>query len=194
MNTTNPRRTAIIGIAAVVAGAVALPAIASANDDRTNPALELTLSQEKVIAEATRQFRNPEAAVAAGYIPTDECAELPGVGGMGFHYVNPAALATAGIDPTLPEILVYYTAANGKRRLGSIEYFAADGDQNLATDADRPTLFGKPFDGPMPGHGPDMPVHYDLHVWLYKRNPAGTLAAWNPNVSCGPSAAGHAAS
>jgi hypothetical protein len=29
-----------------------------------------------------------------------------------------------------------------------------------------------------------MPIHYDLHVWLYKHNPAGMFAAWNPRVSC----------
>jgi hypothetical protein len=29
-----------------------------------------------------------------------------------------------------------------------------------------------------------MPKHYDLHVWLYKRNPAGLFAAYNPRVQC----------
>jgi hypothetical protein len=29
-----------------------------------------------------------------------------------------------------------------------------------------------------------MPIHYDLHVWLYKHNPAGTFAMWNPRVHC----------
>jgi hypothetical protein len=43
---------------------------------------------------------------------------------------------------------------------------------------------GQSFDGPMPGHNPDMPVHYDLHVWLYKYNPAGLFAAWNSRVNC----------
>jgi len=32
---------------------------------------------------------------------------------------------------------------------------------------------------PMP-----VPVHYDLHVWLYRENPDGMLAAFNPDVSC----------
>jgi len=57
-------------------------------------------------------------------------------------------------------------------------------DQNLGTDGDRPVLLGQPFDGPMPGHGPGMPVHYDLHVWTHKANPAGVFAPWNPKVSC----------
>ena len=41
-----------------------------------------------------------------------------------------------------------------------------------------------PFCGPMPGHGTDMPEHYDLHVWLYEVNPSGMYAAWNPAVTC----------
>ena len=65
-----------------------------------------------------------------------------------------------------------------------VEYFRADADQDLRTDADRPSLFGHAFDGPMPGHEPGMPVHDDLHVWLFRANPDGQLAAWNPRVSC----------
>jgi hypothetical protein len=41
-----------------------------------------------------------------------------------------------------------------------------------------------PFDGPMLGHNPKMPIHYDLHVWVYRDNPAGMFAMWNPLVRC----------
>jgi len=34
------------------------------------------------------------------------------------------------------------------------------------------------------GHEPGMPFHYDLHVWLYRHNPAGLSAMWNPRVDC----------
>ena len=40
------------------------------------------------------------------------------------------------------------------------------------------------FDGPMPGHNPQMPVHYDLHVWLYRYNNSGLFAPWNPRLKC----------
>ena len=33
-----------------------------------------------------------------------------------------------------------------------------------------------------------VPPHYDLHVWLYRENPDGMLAAFNPDVSCRPDA------
>ena len=79
--------------------------------------------------------------------------------------------------------------AGGSVRLGALEYFRADADGNLKTAEDRPTLFGHPFDGPMAGHPmppgqPSMPVHYDLHVWLYQTNPSGELKSDNPKVNC----------
>ena len=40
------------------------------------------------------------------------------------------------------------------------------------------------FDGPMPGHNPSMPWHFDLHAWLWAENPAGTFAMFNPTLSC----------
>ncbi len=43
---------------------------------------------------------------------------------------------------------------------------------------------GHPFEGPMPGHEPGMPVHYDLHAWVFTDNPSGNLAAWNPKITC----------
>ncbi len=133
---------------------------------------------------ATRVFRDVDAARAAGYATTGECAEDPKYGGMGIHYTNPERIADGKLDVTKPEILVYQPDRRGRLRLGAVEYFQADADQDLATDEDRPWLFGMPFDGPMLGHDDGMPIHYDLHVWLYRHNPAGTFAMWNPNVRC----------
>jgi hypothetical protein len=41
-----------------------------------------------------------------------------------------------------------------------------------------------PFDGPILGHETGMPIHCDLHVWLYRHNPAGLFAMRNPRVHC----------
>ena len=138
---------------------------------------------------ATRKFRNVRVARAAGYAATGECAQDPKYGGMGIHYANPELVADGELDVTKPEILVYQPMPSGKLRLGAVEYFQADADQDLATDPDRPYLFGMPFDGPMLGHDPEMPIHYDLHVWLYRHNPAGRFAMWNPRVHCPDGAA-----
>ncbi len=98
---------------------------------------------------------------------------------MGYHYVN-KDLFRAPLDPLKPAILLY--APNGKdgRKLIGVEYLVTEQD---FTDT-VPSLFGKQFDGPMPGHGPEMPVHYDLHAYIWTKNPNGTLATRNPDVSC----------
>jgi len=169
--------------ACVAVNAVAGTALARTPDKPYEKA-RLTGKQRAVLLEATRRFRNVKRAVAAGYVPTKDC-----VPGMGLHYVNPALAKDTGIDPTLPETLVYAPAAGGSVRLVALEYFRADADGNVRTDPDRPTLFGHAFDGPMAGHPlpsgePPMPVHYDLHVWLYRSNPSGELTAEHPEIDC----------
>lgn len=145
----------------------------------------LTGAQRTVIRQATEQFKDVDRAIEAGYVPTDECTELPdGSGAMGFHYVNPALASDANVDPTMPEVLLYVPNGRGGVKLAGVEYFVADADQDLTTEEDRPSLMGHPFDGPMTGHEAGMPAHYDLHVWVFQKNPDGELAAWNPAVHC----------
>ena len=186
MVVTSARRLVAAVLVAACAGATALTGPARARTpDQPYGAVRLTSKQRAVLRDATRRFRDVKRAVAAGYLPTKDC-----VPAMGFHYTNPALVKNANIDPTQPEILVYTPAAGGSVRLAALEFFRADADGNLKTTVDRPTLFGHAFDGPMAGHPlpagqPPMPVHYDLHVWLYRSNPSGELAAENPKVDCG---------
>jgi hypothetical protein len=90
------------------------------------------------------------------------------------------------LDPLAPQVLVYQPVGN-KLQLVAAEYFVP-----LSADIkERPQLFGHPFDGPMEGHHPLMPHalnHYDLHVWLWKANPAGLFSPTNPDVKCPKSA------
>jgi hypothetical protein len=126
---------------------------------------------------ATARFHSLVQARRAGYV-----RESPCVPGEGIHYGKPSLLGDNVLDPRRPELLLYETKPNGKLRLVGIEYFKVDADQNLATDADRPSLFGRSFDGPMPGHFPGQPIHYDLHVWVWEPNPNGMFALPNPTV------------
>lgn len=127
------------------------------------------------------RFRDVGVALLAGYVPVSPCETSP-EGGMGVHYLNPALVGST--DPAAPAVLLYEPTADGGATLLGAEWFAVDADQDLGTDADRPSLLGRPFDGPMLGHSPTMPVHYDLHVWLYEANPNGVFAPWNPRVGC----------
>jgi hypothetical protein len=139
---------------------------------------------------ANDRFQSVEQAKAAGYIQRSPCESSP-EGGMGFHFVNDDAMRDPKLDPAKPEILTYAPGPGGVMQLVGAEYWKPDADQNLTTDSDRPSLFGRAFDGPMEGHNPPgtlpgtgMPRHYDLHVWFWKRNPSGLFAIWNPDVSC----------
>lgn len=124
---------------------------------------------------ATVHYNDVRNAERAGYRATPTCVSSP-AGGMGIHYVNPR-LQQAPPDPYRPAILVYEPQQDGGRRLVALEYF------QLAEGAGaRPSLFGQPFDGPMTA--PGMPAFYALHAWVWRHNPAGMFAAFNPDVSC----------
>ncbi len=136
------------------------------------------LQQLAQVRRATAKYHNVENALADGYIATPHCIAVPGVGGMGYHYVNPGLLMDGIVDPLKPELLLYAPSGNGGVKLVGIEYMVPDDGQP------HPSLFGRLFDGPMPGHEEGMPVHYDLHVWVWQANPSGIFTGFNPNIRC----------
>jgi hypothetical protein len=158
----------LLGLMTVMAG----PALAQRSEEGINH-----------IRRISGRYHSLAQAASDGFAATDECVAEPGLGGMGFHYVNGARIDTT-LDVNRPEAVLYAPAQNGERRLVAVEYLVVDADQDLSTDSDRPSLFGHAFDGPMPGHFPGMPIHYDLHVWAWFDNPNGAYSAWNPSVSC----------
>lgn len=178
MNTT--RRTALILSAAVLA-ITAAAAPAAAHDAGAPPGDGHGSDVNRVVASvraATAPYHDVSRAIAAGYVPIGGCAQSP-EGAMGFHYMNPDLVAPgAPVDPAMPAMLTYGPTASGRLELWSAEFFEPDVGQP------HPTLGGIPFDGPMPGHEPGMPTHYDLHVWVGKHNPAGLFAPFNPALSC----------
>lgn len=138
----------------------------------------------QAVTAATARYHSFEQALKDGYtIENEPCVASP-FGAMGIHAINPSLMADSAIDPLRPEILLYLPDRNGNLKLIGVEYWKADADGNLATDADRPSVLGRPFNGPMPGHNPTMPVHYDLHVWLWAENPSGLFALFNPALAC----------
>ncbi len=168
----------------LIAAALALPLIAVLGVATAGGSPPDDLQAAKA---ATARYHSFKQALKNGYsVEGEPC--VPPVGprspAMGIHAENEALMADPAIDPLRPELLLYIPDKHGKLRLVGVEYWKADADQNLATSGDRPLLFGRPFDGPMPGHNPTMPVHYDLHVWLWEDNPSGLFAPFNPNLAC----------
>jgi len=145
---------------------------------------------------ALAKYKSVAVAEADGYVLASPCLTTPTDphqtsygGGMGFHYVNEALLMSGKVVANKPPVLLYAPVGGGGLELVAAEWLKPDADQDVTTDEDRPTLFGRAFDGPMLGHGGGMPTHFDLHVWLWKRNPSGIFASWNPAVTCpGPEA------
>jgi hypothetical protein len=179
--------TLAVALGAIVAGASSNGKPADAERSQ-EAAAENPVGQDLANARAaTARYHQVEQALADGYVPDPYigipvCIASP-AGAMGIHYLK-LSLVDEQIDIEQPEMLLYVPNNDGKLKLVALEYFKPDSDQELATDGDRPTLFGQPFDGPMEGHAGDMPAHYDLHVWLWEHNPAGMFAQWNPRLSC----------
>ncbi len=150
------------------------------------------------VRAAVAKYHSLKQAEAAGYsLAGQPCVDSP-FGAMGFHAVNMRLLADLAVDPLEPEILLYAPKASGGYRLVGVEYWMialANTESGpapwLGTEPPplgffnaAPSLFGQPFDGPMEGHEPGMPWHYDLHVWVFEHNPAGVFAMFNPALSC----------
>lgn len=170
-----PFRSLLLPAALMLAAtALAAPAQASTSADAD--------ADLAAVKSAHDKYQDVEKAVADGFVATDVCATSP-EGTMGYHYVHPERLK-APVEMLEPPVLVYQPSTSGDRKLVAVEWVQPDADQDLSTDEDKPSLFDHPFDGPMEGHEPGMPKHYDLHAWLWQHNPSGTLKPWNPAGSC----------
>lgn len=123
----------------------------------------------------TAPFHNFDKAVEAGWgARVTPCIELPGVGGMGFHFANFEHF-DGGTNLLEPQVLVYEPMKNGGLRLVAIEYIV--GFEFAPADGPAPTIMGQDYH-PVPGVG------WALHVWVWKHNPLGMFEDWNPTVSC----------
>jgi hypothetical protein len=94
-------------------------------------------------------------------------------GGMGYHWVN-TGLLDSHVDVETPEALLYEPEADGRQRLVAVEYVIP---KALWHEAAPPTLFGQTFKL----NKFDL---WALHVWVWKDNPDGLFADWNPLVTC----------
>lgn len=168
---------------------------------------EPTLEQ---VRAATERFRDVKVALAEGYVrdPTDTCetAEMmgraPSLGAMGIHFFRPDLLGIAGppnprVDGTgtytdflKPAILIYEPQADGSLELVAVENLVFQKSWHEAGNEGPPTFHGVPYD--TMSDDPATPVdeahmfepHYDRHVWIYRENPNGVFAQFNPNVNC----------
>ena len=162
------------------------------------------------VRKATERFRDVKVALAEGYIrdPFDLCdtAEMMGrpaeLGAMGVHYFRPDLLGiTAPPNPRVngdgihtdfltPSILIYEPQSNGSLELVAVENLAFEAAWKAAGHKTAPTFHGVAYNFMV--NNPATPAdeahmfepHYDRHVWIYRENPSGVFAPFNPKVSC----------
>ncbi|MFI6405165.1 hypothetical protein [Streptomyces sp. NPDC050548] len=169
---SRPLRGAVKTAAAVATAAAfaltAAPAHAASDPD---PSARTTLSKTY---QATSKYGYEAFAVtpSAGYQRSDDCADHLPEGGMGYHYVNQANIGS--LDPAKPAALLYADGSDfvEGRQLVAVEWVVKDSGQAA------PTLFGQTF------QKDQLPGYFTLHAWIYKPNPKGLFAPWNPEVVC----------
>jgi hypothetical protein len=131
------------------------------------------------VRHATARFHSVPAAHAAGYFdPGLPCFDKPGVGGMGTHLVN-LGLVNGTVSPTHPQALVYEVDGD-ELTLVAVEYLVPD---NLPEPA---PLFGQHFHHAYLPHGGASLHLWALHAWVWRHNPLGMFADYNPRVDLCP--------
>ena len=124
------------------------------------------------------------------------------LGAMGIHYVRPDLLGISGppnprVDGTgthtdflKPAILTYEPQADGSLELVAVENLVFARAWHAAGHDTPPSFHGVAYDTMVddPATAVDeahmFEPHYDRHVWIYRTNPNGVFAMFNPNVTC----------
>ena len=184
--------------AAVLALCLATPASAQAEPDLA------------AVRAAAERYRDVDVALAEGYVrdPLNLCdtAAMMGrpaaLGAMGIHFFRPDLLGISAppnprvdgngvhTDFLRPAILIYEPQAVGSLELVAVENLVFQRAWHAAGNIGRPSFHGVPYD-----HMADDPAttideahlfepHYDRHVWVFRDNPNGVFAPFNPNVTC----------
>ena len=177
------------------------------------PALKRPATPEPSLDDvraATKRFKDVNVALAEGYVrdPMNICdaAEMMGkpaeLGVMGIHFFRPDLLGITGppnprvsgngrhTDFTKPSILIYEPQADGSLELVAVENLVFKAAWDQAGNTQPPSYQGVPYDTMIddPATALDeahmFESHYDRHVWLYRENPNGVFAQFNPNATC----------
>jgi hypothetical protein len=196
-----------------MAVAVACACAASAGEVIADPLKSSPGPGEPTLAEvraATERFRDVNVALSEGYErdPMDLCetAEKLGqpaeLGTMGIHFAKPELLGiSAPPNPRIdgngvhtdflePSILIYEPQADGSLELVAVENLVFAKAWTEAGNGAPPTFHGVAYDTMI--DDPATPIdeahmfepHHDRHVWIYRENPNGVFAPFNPAVTC----------
>jgi len=161
------------------------------------------------IRSGAERFRDVRVAIAEGYTTDNKCvtAEMLGhpaeQGAMGLHYVRrdwlglpdkPSGGRVSGTgtytDFRNPAMLVYEPQEDGSLELVAVEnlvfasaWHAKAGDSPPVFDRTRYVLLRDDSATKVDeAHG--WEPHYELHAWVFRRNPNGMHKQFSPAVTC----------
>lgn len=195
-------------------GLLLFPAAVAAQQKTAPASRTPTLAQ---IRAATETYRDVNAALKDGFVrdPMNMCvtAATEGqpkqLGAMGLHYFRPDRL---GLNPPAPNarvsgkgthtdfltpgVLVYEPQPDGSLQLVAVENLVWEKAWKEAGHTAPPEFMGNQYyhlvDNPLTpvdeAHG--FEPHYELHMWLYRPNPTGEFAPFNPKATCANHKAG----
>lgn len=160
------------------------------------------------VKKAAERFRDVNVALAEGYVrdPMNMCdtADMMGrpkeLGAMGIHFFRPDLLGINRKEPRVdgtgvhtdflkPSILIYEPQADGSLELVAVENLVFKKAWDAQSES-MPSYYGVDYD--YMWDNPETEIdeahmfepHYDRHVWLFRENPNGVFAQFNPNVTC----------
>jgi len=175
----------------VLLGWIATPAIADDQPAHAHDAAAMGAPAAAPLVEkvrtATRRYLDINAALAEGWVQATPCVSSPTSGAMGVHFIKPERLHDGELKADEPEMLIYEPLPDAKFRLVGVEYVV------LASEwfAKHAAGVAQSVDGHLANFVSDpnryaLPAFYEMHVWAWEDNPAGSFADFNARVSCGP--------
>jgi hypothetical protein len=122
-------------------------------------------------------------------------------GAMGIHFFRPDMLGITATAPRVdgvgthtdfltPAVLIYEPQADGSLELVAVENLVFLAAWEAAGNTEPPAFHGVAYDRMVddPATETDeahmFAPHYDRHVWIYRENPSGVFAQFNPAVTC----------
>ena len=143
----------------------------------SSPTSSSELSRDiTALRTATSRYHSFDAAVADGYgTQLTDCMVDTSLGGMGAHYAK-SSLIDGSVSVTTPQVLLYEPQTDGSLQQVAAEYIIPYTLRSRS--ATPPVLFGQQF------KQNDAFQLWGLHAWVWRSNPSGLFADWNPSVNC----------